>query len=205
MYATWEEAKAQVLGYRGAKYKKFKRREDALKYQQRGDTEVRPVRRGGMPVVYTDGSWLPKSPFSSPSPPAGIGVWWGDEDSRNVSECVVAKDNIDAEIQATLRALEHIREPTYVATDCDHIVKSVHQWLPHWKENGFKRADGSAVQYVNELLAIEALLQRHGSHMMWVDGHAGIPGNMRAHALAFGAAKREEMRRKREGNRQAKG
>jgi len=75
--------------------------------------------------VYTDG---PLIGISKGKVRAGVGVWFGDDDKRNVSEHLTGKvlTNNRAELQAVVRAMEVVRDDTYLCiyTDSNYVILS---------------------------------------------------------------------------------
>jgi len=94
-----EECKAQVEGFFGAKYKKFRTGDEASAFVSgspipttaTGDNEIAPdesaapvdiskaLDDSGWDVVYCDGACKGNG---QPGSVAGIGVWWGENDPR---------------------------------------------------------------------------------------------------------------------------
>ena len=76
IFGTWEECKKNVIGYKGAIFKKFKNKIDALNFldpptNQPSTNEIN---------VYTDGSCLNNGKLNAK---AGIGIFFKDNDPRN--------------------------------------------------------------------------------------------------------------------------
>jgi ribonuclease HI len=107
VFATWEECKASIHGFPGAVYKKCKTREEAEAFA----SQCAPLpSKHSLPTlpttfyVYTDGAC---SNNGSKHAKAGIGVWFAEGDSRNVSQPIAGKQsNNTAELHAILRAME---------------------------------------------------------------------------------------------------
>lgn len=99
VFSTWNECKKNVNGYNGAIFKKFNTKEDAenfilsintIKYEY--DTDY---------FIYTDGSCLNNG---NPNSLAGIGIFFGIDDYRNVSEKLEGKHtNNTAELIAIIK------------------------------------------------------------------------------------------------------
>ena len=120
IFSTWEECQKRVDKYQGAKYKKFKNRNDAQYYLDKGVTpnkckapgsqatsivdyfgisthaknhktagSVFPVTTTGDSIhVYTDGSCHNNGRTNAR---AGYGVYFGENDSRNISKPLKGK------------------------------------------------------------------------------------------------------------------
>ncbi|KAJ3871896.1 ribonuclease H-like domain-containing protein [Lentinula edodes] len=135
-------------------------------------------------VVYCDGACKGNGKVGSV---AGIGVWWGHNDSRNLAErCPGEQTNNRAELIAICR----IRN---IASNA-----SFNDWLQKWLENDWRKADGSAVKNLELIHYVAILLSsrfRIGQSVKleYVKGHSGIEGNEGADHLAnLGAMMDEE-------------
>ncbi|KAF8338478.1 ribonuclease H-like domain-containing protein, partial [Amanita rubescens] len=118
---------------------------------------------------------------------AGIGVWWGHNDSKNLSErCPGDQTNNRAELIAIARVLEtaDIKGiPLMIKTDSQYCVKCARDyianyrfgsWLKWWERNNFKTS--------KEIRYVQALIDYRGKcdqmvRLHRVRGHVGIAGN----------------------------
>ena len=96
------------------------------------------------------------------------------------------------ELTAVIRGLESLSRPTSVelVTDSTYVGKGISEWMPKWKQNGWRRREnGSWAEVKNEDLwrQIDALLQRHQVRFTHVRGHSGHPENERCDTLAVAA------------------
>jgi len=114
IYNTWDECKLNVNGYKGAKYKKFKNKDDAEKFIKNGKIENNLTEHNNLNqnddeiFVYTDGSC---SNNGSDDCKAGIGVYFGENDIRNISSTFEGKQtNNTAELKAILEAYNIIQD-----------------------------------------------------------------------------------------------
>ena len=76
-------------------------------------------------------------------------------------------------------------------SDSSYLVKGMTEWLPSWKQRGWKRRErGRLVDPENLELwrRLDALAARHEIAWRWVRGHAGHPKNEYANLLATRAA-----------------
>ncbi|KAJ3910378.1 ribonuclease H-like domain-containing protein [Lentinula edodes] len=138
------------------------------------DDSVEPL------VVYCDGACKGNGKVGSV---AGIGVWWGHNDSRNLAErCPGEQTNNRAEL----------------ITRSTASAASFNDWLQKWLENDWRKADGSAVKNPELIHYVAILLSsrfRIGQSVKleYVKGHSGIEGNEGADHLAnLGAMMDEE-------------
>jgi ribonuclease HI len=140
VFSTWGECKESVNGFQGAVYKKFETREEAeefvLKYSERAKTQpatkttLAKISQSTEPVdyyVYTDGSC---SNNGRNGAAAGIGIFFGADDPRNVSRRITGKQtNNTAELSAILETyplVEHdLRNGTKVAivSDSEYAIR----------------------------------------------------------------------------------
>ncbi len=99
------------------------------------------------------------------------------------------------ELTAVIRGLEALKRPAAVelVTDSTYVGKGVTEWLPKWKQNGWRRREkGRWAEVKNEDLwrRLDQLLRRHRVQFTHVRGHAGHPENERCDALAVAAYRR---------------
>ena len=97
------------------------------------------------------------------------------------------------ELMAVLRGLERLANPltVHVVTDSQYVAQGITEWLPRWKDNGWKRGEpGRKKQIENEDLwrRLDAYLQRHEITCEWVRSHQGHPENEECDRLAQEAA-----------------
>ncbi|KAI0635492.1 ribonuclease H-like domain-containing protein [Trametes polyzona] len=144
----------------------------------------------GWNVVYSDGSCRGNGKVGSV---AGIGVWWGHNDTRNLAErCPGGQTNNRAELIAIVRVLEttpHTKRPLLIKTDSKYSISCFRSWMPKWLKNNFKTASGEPVKNAPLIRYLSALLDeraREGQkvHLQYIKGHAGHEGNEGADQLA---------------------
>ena len=115
IYTMWTACHGAVTNFPNAKYKKFKTLREAIDFlEENSPTETEILAEAGTPLppdyyVYTDGAC---SNNGRPNAKAGLGVYFGQDDPRNISE-VLHKDqkqtNNTAEVMALIRAYDVIR------------------------------------------------------------------------------------------------
>jgi ribonuclease HI len=96
------------------------------------------------------------------------------------------------EMMAVIRGLEALKRPTSVEllTDSTYVGKGVSEWLPKWKQNGWRRREnGRWAEVKNEDLwrRLDELLGRHRVRFTHVRGHSGHVENERCDTLAVAA------------------
>jgi ribonuclease HI len=165
----------------------------ALKLQAVGLAENAKLR------VYTDGSSLKNGKVGAF---AGVGVYFGPLDNRNISEALPGprQTNQRAELTAISRALDTVpkgRDVTIV-TDSRYSIDCVTVWYVNWRKNGWKTATGKAVE--NKDL-VEGILTRiedrkkvgSVTEFEWIKGHSGADGNVEADKLAVEGARKAQL------------
>ncbi|TBU58267.1 ribonuclease H-like domain-containing protein [Dichomitus squalens] len=145
-------------------------------------------------IVYTDGSCKGNGTEHAV---AGVGVWWGDYDSRNICErCPGDQTNNRAELIAIIRVLETTptNRPLLIKTDSEYSIKCMTRWLWSWKAKGWKKIDGKPiknlplVKYLDVLLDERRTVSKQDVKFEWIKAHAGLSGNEDADALAVAGA-----------------
>jgi ribonuclease HI len=116
LYSTWADCKKQIDGFKGAVYKKFESELEANDFisansnkppkKEKANTIVEIEASTFQPdyYVYTDGSC---SNNGKPYAKAGIGIYFGEGDPRNVSQPVTGKQSNNT---AELGAIYHLYE-----------------------------------------------------------------------------------------------
>jgi ribonuclease HI len=153
----------------------------------------------GYDVVYSDGACKGNGQAGSV---AGVGVWWGWNDSRNIAErCPGDQTNNRAELIAIVRVLETApfsQRPLMIKTDSKYSIKCFESWFPKWSTNGFRTANGQPVKNAGLIRYLAALLyarEKAGPKVIFkhVRGHVGIEGNECADRLANDGALKPEL------------
>ncbi|MDE2754052.1 MAG: ribonuclease HI, partial [Gemmatimonadota bacterium] len=72
-------------------------------------------------------------------------------------------------------------------SDSQYLVKGASEWMPGWKQRGWKRKGGS-IENVDLWRRLDSTLARHDVSWEWVKGHAGDPRNEYVNVLAQRAA-----------------
>lgn len=150
----------------------------------------------GVDYVYVDGSTFNnarKNPFSK----GGIGVFFGDEDKRNISEPFYLKPvtNNRCELYACIKAIEsyaaskNLEKQKYslnIYCDSMYVINSVTKWINRWKYNGWKTSKGTDVENKELIVWIDKLLQTYCSNIsirfIHVRAHKSPPKDKRSEA-----------------------
>ncbi|KAI1314927.1 hypothetical protein EDD11_001564 [Mortierella claussenii] len=143
-------------------------------------------------VIYTDGSSLGNGKSGCQ---AGLGVFFGVNDPRNVSERLDSEPqtNQRAELMAAYRALEVCGSdsaPVEIRTDSMYTVNIVTKWADGWMKNNWKRSDGGSVMNRDIIEPLIAKIKSRPGPIKWVHvkAHVGTFGNEMADKLANSGA-----------------
>ncbi|XP_033212309.1 ribonuclease H1-like [Belonocnema kinseyi] len=144
------------------------------------------VDENGYVNVYTDGACISNG---MANPKAGIGVWFGDHHSLNVSQPIVGRSTCNvAEIMAVTEAARQAKKAGVkklkINTDSQFLIKCVTEWMKKWKIGGWKTAKKKPVINKEELIELESALSSLEVTWAHVSSHSGIHGNEMAHLLA---------------------
>ncbi|MCF4006880.1 ribonuclease HI [Corynebacterium uropygiale] len=133
--------------------------------------------------------------------PAGW-AWYIDDDTWAAGGWEKSTNN-RGELQSVLHLLlstAHVPDDLVICCDSQYVIKSLTQWMPGWKRQGWRKKDKSTPKNVDLLKQLDAALhdRRGAVDFRWVKGHAGHPLNeaaderARAAATAFSRGKKPE-------------
>lgn len=190
IFTTWDECKQSVIGYAGAKYKKFDNIGLAEKFVESNsinsnvnaaisDSTNYPLNNIEEFIpdyyVYTDGAC---SNNGRNGAQCGIGVYFGEVDPRNASEPIVGPDgkrtNNIAELSAIIRAYSIIEKDIVsgrnimIVSDSEYAIKCVSSYGDKLAANGWKGdiPNKELVQTVHTLYA-----NRPNVRFMYIRAH----------------------------------
>lgn len=192
IYNTWEECKKAIDGYKGAIYKGFTTKEEALEFIEQGNRKEQTQQlsllnqQSALPqvIVYTDGGCL-----YNPGGPGGYGVVLRFENGevQELSGGLTNTTNNRMEILAAIKALENLDTPSQVVlhTDSQYLRNAIEQkWVYKWKANNWLRSGQTPAKNRDLWEKLLQLLEKHSVTLVWVKGHAGNPDNERCDQLA---------------------
>ncbi len=90
------------------------------------------------------------------------------------------------ELTAAIKALNALQGPRKVIlhTDSKYVMDGINEWLPNWKNRGWKTAAKKPVKNKDLWQELDTAVGRHEIDWRWVKGHDGNPGNETADELA---------------------
>lgn len=140
------------------------------------------------PVVveaFTDGACL-----GNPGPGGWAALLRYGGHERLVSGGSPDTTNNRMELQAAIGALESLKRSAAVtlSTDSQYVQRGITEWVPRWKRNGWRTADGKPVKNQDLWQQLDALVASHRVSWQWVRGHSGHPENERVDGAAREAA-----------------
>lgn len=108
---------------------------------------------------------------------------------RHIKGAVAATTNNRMELMAAIEALRALTKPSRVTlhTDSQYVKNGITQWLPGWKQRGWKTAARTPVKNVDLWQQLDGICAKHEVQWLWVRGHAGHVDNELADSLANAA------------------
>ncbi|OCL02496.1 RnaseH-domain-containing protein [Glonium stellatum] len=167
--------------------KKTEQQLNARKMQPTGESK-------GVLKIYTDGSALGNGRAGAI---AGVGVYFGPNDPRNVSEALAGprQTNQRAELTGIQRALDiaPIDRDVMIYSDSSYSINCVTVWFQNWRKNDWKNTAKKPVENKDLIeLIINRIEERNmckaKTEFKWLKGHANDPGNQAADSLAVNGA-----------------
>ena len=133
IYENWESCKQQVQGFKGAQFKKFKTKQEAIDYMN----DIVEDYINDKIYVYCDGSCIHNG---KPNAKAGIGIYFGENDPRNVSEAINGHSNNIAELTAMIRIYNYVKKDVTIVSDSKYALHCVKEYGKKqekdlWKNN----------------------------------------------------------------------
>ncbi|MGC4028227.1 MAG: ribonuclease HI [Steroidobacteraceae bacterium] len=138
-------------------------------------------------TIYTDGACR-----GNPGPGGWGALLIAGDTHRELSGAEADTTNNRMELMAAIEALRALRRPVSATlyTDSKYVCTGIQEWLPQWKQRGWKTADRKPVKNIDLWQALDAAAAPHAVRWRWVKGHAGNEGNERVDALANAAIDR---------------
>ncbi len=134
--------------------------------------------------IYTDGACR-----GNPGPGGWGALLIAGDVRRELSGYEAQTTNNRMELTAAIEALRALKRPVSVTlyTDSKYVCTGIEEWLPNWKQRGWRTADKKPVKNVDLWQALDEARTPHRVRWKWVRGHDGNEGNEHVDALANAA------------------
>lgn len=231
IFETWKEVQPLLFRYKGGIVKRFDDFESASEFYHNkkdyfADTylvgSINTSKKHDEPTIqgiYIDGACRGNGKYLSP--PAGYGIYFGDNDVRNAAipmkNQLVTNTNQRAEISAALYTLEYIQRELKnilkhgdntkyrINTDSKYVILSITEYAKKWELRGWTRNKDNTVVANSDLIQkcreIYLKICDIYTHRGWLDlefvhvkGHGSNKGNIEADKLANQAVDYAEAR-----------
>ena len=130
-----------------------------------------------------------------PGGAAGLIEHWagGRWERRDYWICEPDTTNNRMALRSALEGLRYLKRRCRVlfVSDSQYLVKGMAEWVPAWKQRGWKRK-GGGIENLTLWKALDLAAAAHEIEWRWVRGHHGHAKNEYANHLAIGAARRQD-------------
>ena len=136
-------------------------------------------------IIYTDGACS-----GNPGPGGYAAILRYGEHEKDISGGEKMTTNQRMELQAAVRALEHLKEPCNIAlhSDSAYLVNAFNMgWLEKWQKNGWQNSQKKPVENSDLWQRLLELSSKHTVEWVKVRGHADNEYNNRCDKLARNA------------------
>jgi ribonuclease HI len=185
---------------------KFKNKIISVKYLKQGSSTTKSLKSKELksdPIfksdnnilkVFTDGSSFCNGAKDKSKRKGGIGVFFGKNDSRNVSQPFTQGEitNQRTELYACIKALhvlEDCNQQIEINTDSEYTINCITKWYRGWEANKWKNAKNQPVKNQDLIKELYKLYKLKKVKFKHVRGHKGIYGNEMADRLAVEGSK----------------
>lgn len=189
IYKTWEDCKAQVIGYKGAIYKGFAEKQDAEDFLRGGlsasstdaasDNDENPQVEPSVSEItaYVDGSFSSGKSFGCGCIILKDGEIIAEISKAYEDEELAAMRNVAGEIKASELAMQYALDNGYTSLSIYHDYQGIASWcLGEWKTN--KAGTIAYKQFYDDIK------DKLKVHFIKVKGHSGDEYNEIADRLA---------------------
>ena len=189
IYKTWEERKAQVIGYKGAIYKGFAEKQDAEDFLRGGlsasstdaasDNDENPQVEPSVSEItaYVDGSFSSGKSFGCGCIILKDGEIIAEISKAYEDEELATMRNVAGEIKASELAMQYALDNGYTSLSIYHDYQGIASWcLGEWKTN--KAGTIAYKQFYDDIK------DKLKVHFIKVKGHSGDEYNEIADRLA---------------------
>ena len=135
-------------------------------------------------TIYTDGTCTP-----NPGPGGWAALLCYGKHEKVLMGSSPDTTNNRMELTAAIEALRSLNQPCQVDlyTDSEYLRRGITEWLPRWRERGWRRKGGELAN-VDLWQRLDSVLEVHQVNWHWIRGHAGYIENERVDRLARQAA-----------------
>ena len=189
IYKTWEDCKAQVIGYKGAIYKGFAEKQDAEDFLREGlsasstdaasDNDENPQVEPSVSEItaYVDGSFSSGKSFGCGCIILKDGEIIAEISKAYEDEELATMRNVAGEIKASELAMQYALDNGYTSLSIYHDYQGIASWcLGEWKTN--KAGTIAYKQFYDDIK------DKLKVHFIKVKGHSGDEYNEIADRLA---------------------
>lgn len=197
IFLTWDTCKKSIHKFKNAEYKSFSTLDEAEKYLKNKNPTNNEIKDEKNTIfVYTDGA---TSFNGKQNAKAGIGVYFGENDKRNLSKRLYSKEKITnniAEIKAIISAYNSLKKEinkgakVTIVSDSNYAIRAATIYGSKCELNDFKGIpNGELVKKIYKLFKNKdnVTFLHINSHTGRMDGH--YLGNYYADLLATKAIK----------------
>ena len=212
IYTDWAKCFLCISGYKNAVFKKFNNEQEAIGYMNSHSSvidlhkksvsknthyqHIHSKSKNSM-YIYTDGSCINNGCKNAM---AGIGVYFGKNDTRNISEKFTTRpSNQRAELYAIIRAIllltptEIKTKNIIIYTDSMYSINCVEKWCKNWIKNGWKTKNKKTVKNQDLIKQLYNLVNKNKIYLNHIKAHTGKSdihsiGNSVADKLALNGA-----------------
>ena len=147
-------------------------------------------------IIYTDGSCINNG---KPNAQAGIGIYFGENDKRNISEKFInGPTNQRAEIYAIIKCIdilnsENIKKNIHIYTDSQYTINCITKWIPKWIKNNWINSKNESVKNKDLLEELYLKYNKVSINLIHINSHTNKKdvhslGNAMADKLALEGA-----------------
>jgi ribonuclease HI len=131
--------------------------------------------------IYTDGACR-----GNPGPGGWAALLIAGNTRRELSGAESATTNNRMELMAAICGLGALKRRCAVDlyTDSKYVLQGITEWLPQWKEKGWRTAARKPVRNQDLWEQLDRAAGTQDVEWHWVKGHSGEPGNEHADSLA---------------------
>jgi ribonuclease HI len=134
-------------------------------------------------IIYSDGACEP-----NPGPGGWAALLYSGKHQRTLTGSATNTTNNRMELTAAIEGIKALKSPCLVDfyTDSEYLKRGITEWMPRWRERGWRRK-GGILANADLWQALDEAIQKHEIEWHWLRGHTGNPHNDRVDQLARAA------------------